>query len=482
MFWRLRWILPLAVVALEFSWAYPWVLLFSGTFYGPSAPPLLPAGSALALLALGCVVVRAAGARPWPLRATRTVVVAAGAVAGMTAVKLTYYRGTAPWDIRWVGALLVAAHDALPSVTPAVMGALTATVLWWRGIVLGEREFGHFEVDRAFRRGIAWSVIFVLLLALYGDTAGFALTRPAPAYLLAFFSIGLVTLALTRLLALWEETHADPTQALAANRHWLLILVGVVGAILVSAGALAAAVHVQMRPVLLRLLRPLAPVAEFVFYALFAVAMVVARVIVYVLSRLPIRGIAAPAPQPAGSVPLSLRDFLKDLPPHVVSGARWGAVLLVVTALVVVVALSVVRARRKAKKASDDERESVWSGEAMLSGLGAAWRRLWSRLRPEPAARDAPAVASIRAIYCELLRTGRQIGTPRKPAETPYEYRPRLSASLPQVASEVSALTEAYVRVRYTPAAPSGDEVRGAQEALERIRNSFTEPGEGEPA
>lgn len=468
-FQRLRRILPLIIVALEFSWVYPWVLLFSGTFYGPSAIPLLPAGPALGLLSLGYLVVRAAGARPWSLRTVRGVVVGAGLVTGMTAVKLTYYRGGGPLDVRWIGALLVAAHGALPAVTPAVMGALTATVLWWRGVVLGEREFGYFEVDRAFRRGIGWSVAFVFLLALYGDTRGFALTRPVPAYLLAFFSIGLMALALTRLLALWEETHADLAQALAANRHWLLILAGVVGVIFSSAAAVATVVHVQMRPTLLRLLRPLAPVAEFVFYALFAVAMVVARGIVYVLSRLPFRRAATPVPL---SPPPSFRDLLKDMPPHLVSGARWGMVVLIVTVLAIMVAISVVRARRKTRKASDDERESVWSGEAVWSGLGTVWRRLWSRLRPAGREGDLPAVGTIRAMYRELLRIGASAGTPRAPHETPHEYRPVLAGQMPEAGDDIQALTDAYVMVRYSPHVPRPQEIADAQAALARIKTS----------
>ncbi len=470
-FTQLRRILPLIIVALEFSWVYPWVLLLSGTFYGPSAMPLLPAGPALALLALGYLVVRAAGARPWSLHTVRVVVVGAGLATGMTAIRLTYYRGGGPLDVRWIGALLVAAHDALPAVTPAVMGALTATVLWWRGVVLGEREFGYFEVDRAFRRGIGWSVAFVFLMALYGDTRGFALTRLVPAYLLTFFSIGLMALALTRLLALWEETHADLAQALAANRHWLLILAGVVGVIFSSAAAVAAVAHVQMRPTLLRLLRPLAPVAEFVFYALFAVAMVVARVIVYVLSRLPFRRMIVQTPVPP-SPPPSLRDVLKDLPPAVVSSARWGMVVLIVTVLAILVAISVVRARRKKKKASDDERESVWSSEAVWSGLDAAWRKLWTRLRPSGREGDLPAVGTVRAMYRELLRIGASAGTPRAPHETPHEYRPVLAGQMPEAGDDIQALTDAYVRARYSPHVPRPAEVADAQAALARIKTS----------
>ncbi len=466
----LRRALPLTLVALEFSWAYPWVLLLSGTFYGSPTIPLLPAGSVLALLAVGHLTVRAALARPWMLSTTRTVVVAAGCAVGLTAVKLAYYP-QAPWDARWIGALLVAAHDALPAITPPVVAALAATVLWWRGVVLGEREFGYFEVDRAFRRGIGWSVVFVFLLALYGDTRGFALAGPAPAYLLAFFSVGLSALAVTRLLALWEEGQADPAQALAANRHWLLMLLGVVGAIFSAAAMVAGLVHVEMRPVLGKLLHPLAPAAEFIFYVLFAVAMVVARLLVFVFARLPFRRIVMPAP--AAVAPPSFRDLLKDLPPEVVSGARWGMVVLVVAVLVILVAVSIVRARRRARKKDDDERESVWSGEAVVGGLGSIWRRLWARSRTGPRA-DLPAVSAIRAIYREMLLVGEALTAPRAPHQTPHEYRPVLTARLPGCEVDIASLTEAYAHVRYASVLPDAAAIERAQAALDRIKASVS--------
>src|SRR3989442_2825376 len=148
-----RQLLALTIVAIEFTWAYPCVLLVSGPFYGPSAAPLLPPASAFALLTLAYLAVRAAVTRPWSLRDTRVMVVAAGFLSGMTAVRIAYYPGRGPLDIRWIGTLLLAAHDALPAITPAVMAALLATVLWWRGVALSGREFGYFRGDRAFRPG-----------------------------------------------------------------------------------------------------------------------------------------------------------------------------------------------------------------------------------------------------------------------------------------------------------------------------------------
>ena len=71
-------LLALTIVAIEFAWAYPWVLLLSGTFYGASAAPLLRPAAAFALLVLPSLMVRTVAARPWWLRNARALVAAAG--------------------------------------------------------------------------------------------------------------------------------------------------------------------------------------------------------------------------------------------------------------------------------------------------------------------------------------------------------------------------------------------------------------------
>jgi len=471
--------LPLGLAVLEFCWLYPWLLLATGAFYGPVSPPLLSAAAAFLMLAGGFLTVRGALSRPWQLSSIRIAVVGAGLVVGLGVVKATHYPAVPAYDPRWIGALLRAAHDALPVVLPPAMGALLATLLWWRGIVLGEREFTHFEVERGFRRGVAWTVVFIIFFVIYGDARGFSATGSAPGYLLGFFSIGLFLLAVTRLLAIWQESQADQGQALAANRHWLLLLVGVVGVILSGAAFISGVLNVSFRPVMLQWLRPLAPVVEVIFLALFAVALVIAKAIIFVLSRVPWRPGALEPPETLRQ-PLSV--LLRDLPPRVVSSARWGVVLLVVAVLIVLIAVAVVRARRKARKADEDERESVWDAKSVLAGLGSAWRSLWGRATPARGP-EMPEVSSIRAIYRELLRIGRALGIPRRPAETPYEYRPRLSGALPQTTGEIAQLTDAYVRVRYSPHHPSGVEIEEAQAALERVERSLarTGPSEGEP-
>lgn len=465
--------LPLSLVVLEFCWLYPWVLLVTGAFYGPLPVPLVPPPGAFALLALAFLAVRTVLAQPWALRTVRVAVVAAGISAGLAVVKMTYYASVPAYDLRWIPALLRAAHDALPAVAPPAMGALLATLLWWRGVVLGEREFTHHEIDRAFRRGVGWTILFIVFFVIYGDTRGFALTQAAPGYLLAFFSIGLLLLAVTRLLAIWQETQADEGQALAANRHWLLLLVGVVGLILSGAAVISGALSLQFRPLLLQWLRLLEPVVEVLFLALFAVALVLAKIIAFVLSRLPFRPVRL---EPLAPLEQPLSTLMRDLPPRVVSGARWGVVALVIALLIVLVAVAVVRARRRARRRDEDERESVWDAQSLLSGLGRAWRNLWSRWTAPRAAPESAEAAGIRAIYRELLHIGSALGAPRHPSETPFEYRPRLRDRLPGSAAEIVALTEVYVRVRYTPAVPGPGDVEEARAALERVRASGTGP------
>ncbi len=479
--WRgfrlLRAVLPLAAIVMEFCWAYPWVLLLTGIFYGRAPTPLLPAWSALALLLLGHLTVQVAARTSQPLQRGRVGVIAVGLVAGLLTVKHAYYPGFAYWQVGWVGALLQAAHDALPVVAPPVLGALTATALWWRGVVLGEREFTHAEVDQAFRRGVAWSVAFVLLLALYGDSIVFSLTDPAVSYLLGFLSLGLMILAVARLVGIWEESQGDEEQALAMNRHWLLLLVILVGTMLLVATLLSSVVSVDLWSHLYALLRPLAPVVEFVFLIVFALAAIIARAILLVLSRF--RALRPPMGPPVATDPFG--DFLRrlqqmELPAPITSGARWGMVIVVLTILTLLIALAVVRARRRARRLDGDERESVWSARAVLGDLGSAWRALWKRGSLQIREGENAGVGAIRELYRQLLRLGAELGLPRFRYQTPHEYLLRLRTRTPERGDELVTVTEAYVRVRYTPHTPDHEEIAEVRAALERIQRHFEVP------
>lgn len=472
--WRgfklLRAWVPLATVGMEFCWLYPWILMLTGLAYGPTAFPLLRAWPVLGLLLLGDLTVSATR-RTLPLAWARAVVVGSGVCAGLLAVKHTYYPTLALWQLGWMWDLVRAAHDALPVIAPSVLASLGAAGLWWRGVVLGGREATHEETERAFQRGVGWSVMFVLIMALYGSTPAFGLTASAVSYLLAFLALGLIAMAVARLVGIWEESHADNQQVLAMNRHWLALVVVLVGAMLLAATLLSTAVGVDVWVYLSPLLEPLLPVVEVIFAILFAIAAVLARAILLILSRL--RIVQPPARTPMGGTlvdELFRRLQALAVPPQVSSSARWGMVLVGVLVLGVLIALAVVRARRSSRPTSEDERESVWSVRAALSNLAEMWRALWPWGHRTASEVDDPAVATMRMLYRRLLDLAAACGFPRPRWQTPYEFLQQLRRWIPERGAESAVITEAYVRVRYARHTPVREELEEVEAAVELIR------------
>lgn len=52
--------------------------------------------------------------------------------------------------------------------------------------------------------------------------------------------------------------------------------------------------------------------------------------------------------------------------------------------------------------------------------------------------------------YLALVRRGKDIGIPRRPGQTPYEYEHTLEEAIPEVDADLSALTGAFVEARYS--------------------------------
>lgn len=451
---------------MEYCWLGPWVTVLGAALYGP-ARPLLDPRWILVLLLCGDAAARVGLARAATLRRARVALVGVGLAVGLVAVHHQYYPGVPLWDAGWVWQLLVALHAVFPEVPQVIAGAAAAAGLWWRGLVLGMREVSAPTVEETYKTGVAMIVLYLLAAAAYGDTRAFAVAGTLPPSLPLFFAVGLSALALARLSAIWER---GPDDAAWQHRHgWLLLVAGVVGAILVVAGAAAGVATADVQRYLGLVLAPLAPLLEGVFLLLVLAASVVARVLLLVLERLPRRAVP-PAEMPGAPVAELLRRLRDlDVHPHVIEGARWSMAAALLLALVAGMAITLALTRRRVRSADGDEHESVWSLRAALAPLAAVLAR--SRLpdggREE---RTEPAASVIRRIYRDLLALGARLGAPRAAWATPREHAPRLRAVLPAAASEVEALTWAYERVRYGRWRPSAAGVQDALAAWRRVQ------------
>jgi hypothetical protein len=467
-FWEsLRRVLPAARTAMEYCWLYPWIVVVGGGLYGP-AGPLIGPGWALLLLVGGQITVRPILARVDWLPRARAVLVGVGLLLGFVAVHEQHYPGIPLWSMGWIAAFLQAAHDTLPAVPKPALGALVAACLWWRGLALGVREPDAFAIEAAYKTGVGMIALYFIAAAVYADAQGFVAAGPAlPGSLLAFFFLGLSALALARLAVIWDRGQPDERAHFSA-RAWVLLVVGVVGMILLAASMSAGLAAADVATYVGLVLRPLLPVVEVLFLALFFVAGILVRIIIAVLSHIPRRDIDPLQPPPPTAFDELLRRLREiNMNPQVIHGARWMMVAAVALGLAIGMAVTIALMRRRERKTDEDEHESVWSAQELWSGLA---RRLRLRSRPAAPERAAAGVHSIRRVYRDLLQVGRTLGAPRPPWATPREHQPALTGVLFAAADDVAVITDAYERVRYGPWTPAEASVGTVKAALVRIR------------
>jgi hypothetical protein len=77
------------------------------------------------------------------------------------------------------------------------------------------------------------------------------------------------------------------------------------------------------------------------------------------------------------------------------------------------------------------------------------------------------------ATYTLVAARAAQRGVGRPPTETPMEYRVRLRAALPDVADDVDALTDTFLRARYSPRPVGQDDVGLVRRCWRRIRGGL---------
>jgi hypothetical protein len=78
--------------------------------------------------------------------------------------------------------------------------------------------------------------------------------------------------------------------------------------------------------------------------------------------------------------------------------------------------------------------------------------------------------AQVLYYYLSVLRRADERGIPRRPAQTPDEYRARLGPSLPQAEEEVNQLTDAFVEARYSRHTVEREQARRVRESWQRVK------------
>lgn len=84
--------------------------------------------------------------------------------------------------------------------------------------------------------------------------------------------------------------------------------------------------------------------------------------------------------------------------------------------------------------------------------------------------------ARIRRYYLTLLKRAADSGIERSPQQTPDEYAARLAPHVPEHQTDLNALTEAFIRARYSAAELDEPEVPPVRSAWQKLRDALRRP------
>jgi hypothetical protein len=93
----------------------------------------------------------------------------------------------------------------------------------------------------------------------------------------------------------------------------------------------------------------------------------------------------------------------------------------------------------------------------------------WGR----PPFRSLSPRQKIRYYYLSVLRRAQEKGIERGSSETPSEFAAELKQEWPEADSEVEAITNAFLKARYSPQPMTGEDIGPVKETLNRIKSTI---------
>jgi hypothetical protein len=469
---RLDWVeelLYLCILATGACIVYPWQLLLS-TALGYDGMSLL---GLCVLFWLPYLVVSALHLFQMPGDRRQALIVACALLTALLGIWFHVYGpgaadGSAAypvWDLVWLADAVDRLFSMSLVVPPEVFTTILVLIGWWRGIVASRHEYETQQVWFRFRLG-------VILLFAYFLVTLFGQRLDLSGLILAFFFFGLMSIALASVI----ESGGVHRSTLGSGQ-WVGMLGGTILGSLGVALLISLLLSRQMLRAVLAWLEPVVRAAQYgVWLVLSAVLYLLWPLIEWATEW--IRHLDWE------QIPFNVSPLMSPLatPQELLEAEETATILPACRAIFVIVGvvvglLLVVRAVRRLSRQQAErrglERESLWSGQDFADDLRNSLRQGWDQIRAlagQFGGRRHRSAATIRRLYASMVDLATEAGYPRRPAETPYEYRPTLDRAYPQSREAVDAITEAYVRVHYGEVPESRAEMDRLVEYWEQLQ------------
>jgi len=440
-----------AVAGLHLAWLYALLdIAGRGLELDVSVPSVLLIYGASALVARG---LRATGYS----RRTATVVSwLVWPLATLLLLMVLLYPDAAGVRGSWAATLLQAFNGIAGQALAAVFIVGASAVLWWFGTRLATNRMTHETVLVEFQFGLMALAGSLLI----GYLAGVDVSATSPVAVV-FVGLGLVGAAAAR-----EDDEGGPLFFRQGGTWWGMLLVGV--SLVLLLGLLAS---ILFTPDMMHLLgRGLRALWGLVDRLLSAIAGLFGSSDAEM--ELPPAPETLPPQNEEPGFSLTLPDWLLG-PSRIVYGVFMAGLALLAVWRVASYLFTWMRRRGDRGGVQIESLPGAFRLDmARFFRRVVTWlRRLFAigalRRRPRE---ESEQTASVRRLYADMLRWGAESGLPRERAQTPFEYQRTLCAALPAHRTDVTLITESYVRARYGAQPPTEAELHELEESRRRLK------------
>jgi hypothetical protein len=391
-------------------------------------------------------------------------------VSGLLLIRRSFYPHVHALNGRWLTDVFV--NLRLGAAQYEVFTFLVVLFLWWRGLVLAQRQLDSSSVAFRFRVG---------LLLMMGTVALSSSIRPWSynPFVYSFFFASLLGIALARVEEVGQQYGGSQSPF---GLSWLVTLVVAALAVLLPAAGLALVLTGEN---LQLLLVPALQLLSFVlYYLVFGIAWLMQTVLAVLMLffrqewvRTAVEGLDRFTSE---DMPTLEQGEPAELPfsPDQLATFKAVGVILGVLLLLVLAVISLRRLRAHGVGERGEERESVWQEINLRRSLRDLLRDGRRRLGQiadglgQSSLGRMFAALTIRRIYAHLSGLAAERGHPRAINQTPYEYQPTLELAFPGCRQEVARITEAYVAVHYGEVPERPEDLRAIRDAWDRVREA----------
>lgn len=417
------------LAAMETCWVYA-VLVFAGALMNvpPFASPLTLFIAYWLAMILG---------RELPRRQERWVFLQAAVILSVIVLlllvaRIELYPSYDLFNLGWIPQF-ISALVFRQGFSRAIYTAIAVVYMFIRGLGFGSRPLTLWFIGFQFRLGI---VVF------FGVFLGSAIFHPVEIspWIFIYFALSLFSISLARMDEMGSGIQYGP--------RWAIILFGGVTLVFFLGLALLQFFTLATTSAFLRFFSPLLVIVQAVALLILIPLSLLAGWLVEllrpVLARLDqfLQQMQLPGP------PQPPDEAEKIISPDLLA---WLVPLLqtaLVLAIILYIGWRIARALNRRMQQAED---ALYAREALDSEDESkrAKRELGSKKKPRLRRASDLTAESIRRIYAALTARAGAAGIPRREAETPYEFLPRVSRAWSEESDEIRAITEAYVAVHY---------------------------------